>query len=143
MQPMNRANETGQFWRQEHYRLHCAENWPDSPYKAAVLAAVHSALERLEATATEPFDPPACMVCATRRPPASVIIFPSRPKGSLDVWKPAAYGYGIDRCYCEPVPMLDQRRIQAQSMLRDGETDRAAWRCAAMQVQPPVSGSSA
>jgi len=90
MQPMNRANETGQFWRQEHYRLHCAENWPDSPYKAAVLAAVHSALERLEATATEPFDPPACMVCATRRPPASVIIFPSRPKGSPDVWKPAA-----------------------------------------------------
>ena len=91
MQSMNRANETvEQFWRQEHYRLHCAENWPDSPYKAAVLAAVHSTLERLEATSTEPFDRPSCMVCASRRPSAPVIEFPSRPKGSPDVSKQAA-----------------------------------------------------
>jgi hypothetical protein len=91
MQPMNRPNKTlQQFWRQEHYRLHCAENWPDSPYKAAVLAAVRSALERLQATATEPFDPPPCMVCATRKPPAPVIEFPSRPNASPDVRKRAA-----------------------------------------------------
>ena len=90
MQPTNRANEAlRQFWKQEHYRLHCAENWPDSPYKVAVLTAVYSALERLEA-AIESIDPPVCMVCATRRLRAPVITFPSRPEGSPDVRKPAA-----------------------------------------------------
>jgi hypothetical protein len=55
MQNANRTNETlGQFWRVERDRLHCAERWPYSPYKRAVLATVHSALKRLEATAAEP-----------------------------------------------------------------------------------------
>ena len=91
MQLMNRPNEAlQQLWRQEHYRLHCSENWPDSPYKAAVLAATHSALERLEATAIRPFDPPSCIVCASICPPAPVTIFPSTPKSSPNARKRAA-----------------------------------------------------
>ncbi len=31
----------------EHYRLHTVETWPDSPYKRATLAAIHSSLESL------------------------------------------------------------------------------------------------
>ena len=79
-----------QWVKTEHHRLHCVEGWPDSPYKEAVLAAIRSALERLE-TAFEPFDSPACMVCATRRNQAGkVFVFPSRPKGSPVIVKPAA-----------------------------------------------------
>jgi hypothetical protein len=33
----------------ERYRLDCAERWPDSDYKKALLAAIHSALKTLEA----------------------------------------------------------------------------------------------
>lgn len=91
MQPMNPVNKSvRQFMKMEHYRLHRAEEWPDSPYKEAVLAAVHSALERLEATAIEPFEPAACMVCASRRNRAPVVMFPSRPKGSPALMRPAA-----------------------------------------------------
>jgi hypothetical protein len=31
----------------EHNRLHCAEEWPDGPYKQAVIAAIHATLESL------------------------------------------------------------------------------------------------
>jgi hypothetical protein len=80
-----------QWARTEHHRLHCAEGWPDSPYKEAVLAATRSALKRLEMAAFEPFDSLACMVCATRRNQArKVLVFPSRPKGSPVIVKPAA-----------------------------------------------------
>ena len=80
-----------QWVRTEHHRLHCAEGWPDSPYKEAVLAATRSALKRLEMAAFEPFDSLACMVCATRRNQArNVLVFPSRPKGSPVIVKPAA-----------------------------------------------------
>jgi len=67
------------------------EGWPDSPYKEAVLAATRSVLERLETAAIEPLDSWACMVCATRRNQArKVLVFPSRPKGSPVIAKPAA-----------------------------------------------------
>ena len=79
----------GQYVKLEHYRLHCAELWPDSPHKEAVLAAVHSALESLEA-AVEPCAPRACMVCAARKTQARVLMFPSRSKGSSAVLKRAA-----------------------------------------------------
>ena len=79
MQPIYSANESlRQSVKTEHYRLHCAEGWPDSPYKEAVLAAVRSTLERLEAQACEPLEP-ACMVCGTRRAQPKVLVFPSRP----------------------------------------------------------------
>jgi len=91
MQDVNRTNETfRRFWRVEHDRLHSAERWPDSPYKDAVLAAVHSALERLEAAAVESFEPLACTICAPDRRPARVLMFPSRRKESPADLRPAA-----------------------------------------------------
>ena len=80
-----------QCMKTEHYRLHCVEIWPDSPYKEAVLAAARSVLERLEAASIEPFESPICMVCATRRNQTrKVLMFRSRPKASPVVMKPAA-----------------------------------------------------
>jgi len=91
MQDINRTNETlGQFCRVEHDRLHRAEQWPDGPYKQAVLAAARAALERLESTAVEPFRRPTCMVCDARKPSARVLMFPSRTKGSAADLRPAA-----------------------------------------------------
>lgn len=72
----------------EHYRFHCVEQWPDSPHRDAVLAAIHSTLQRLEAAA--PDEPVACMVCARWKTPAPVIMFPSRPKISSAVLTSAA-----------------------------------------------------
>ena len=91
MQYVDHSNETvEQFWRMEHYRFHCAEQWPDSPYKQAVLATVHSALERLETATVEPFERPLCMVSAARKRKARVIMFPAGPKASPAVFRPAA-----------------------------------------------------
>jgi hypothetical protein len=89
---LDRVNEAlQQFIRVEHHRLHCAEQWADGPYKEAVLASVHSKLERLEASAIAPFQPPVCTVCAARKSRrARVLAFPSRPKGSLTVMPRAA-----------------------------------------------------
>ena len=51
MQRLNRADKhLEQCIEVEHYRLHCAERWPESDYKEAVLAAIHSTLKTLEAT---------------------------------------------------------------------------------------------
>jgi hypothetical protein len=81
-----------QWVRMEHYRLHCAEGWPDSPHKEAVLAAARSALQRLEMAILESFDSPACSLCATRRTRArQVLIFPSKAKVAPPLnLKPAA-----------------------------------------------------
>jgi hypothetical protein len=55
-----------QWIAMEHYRLHCVEQWPDSPYKQAVLGAIHSALERLRTTSPVPPPKPECSLCASR-----------------------------------------------------------------------------
>ena len=90
MQPTNRINQDlAQSIKQEHYRWHNAEQWADSPYKDAVLAAVHSTLERLE-SALEPFEPPACMICSSRKTPAKVLQFPSGPKHGPAMMRQAA-----------------------------------------------------
>ena len=74
----------------EHYRLHCVEGWPDSPYKEAVLAASRSVLQSLEAD-IEPLDSLVCMVCAARRNQTrNVLMFRPRPKASPVIMKPAA-----------------------------------------------------
>ena len=76
------TNEPLRQWiRNEHYRLHCVEEWPDTPYKDAALAAIHSALERLE-TSLAPNELPQCMVCASRKTRAVVLEFPSRSNRS-------------------------------------------------------------
>ena len=74
----------------EHHRWHCAEQWPDSPYKEAVTAAARAMLEHLEAAAVEPFELPVCMVCAAKKRQARVLTFPSRPKGCFATLQPAA-----------------------------------------------------
>ncbi len=80
-----------QWVKNEHYRLHYAEEWPDSPYREAVIAAARSALQRLEPAAIEPLDSPHCTVCATRRSQVRrVLTFPSTPKSSPVIMKPAA-----------------------------------------------------
>jgi len=79
-----------QWVKTEHYRLHCVEGWPDSPYKEAVLAASRSVLQSLEAD-IEPLDSLVCMVCAARRNQTrNVLMFRPRPKASPVIMKPAA-----------------------------------------------------
>ena len=55
----------------EHYRLHSVEQWPDSPYKDAVLAAIGANLEKSE-------DDCLCLVCLRRMQRARVLPFPRR-----------------------------------------------------------------
>ena len=73
--------------RLEHYRLHFAETWPDSPYKDVVLAAIRHKLERFEAASSAPSERPICMVCASRNAKSAVLHFPSGPQVS---WRKAA-----------------------------------------------------
>jgi hypothetical protein len=50
MRRFTRTDELLERWtKMGHYRLHCAERWPDSDYKEAVLAAIRSTLNTLEA----------------------------------------------------------------------------------------------
>ena len=91
MEQVNRTNNMlGPWINMEHYRLHCVERWKDSPYKEAVLAAIHSSLERLKTSSLAPFEPPQCMVCASRRAESVVLEFPSRPQRSPDIERLAA-----------------------------------------------------
>ena len=89
---MNRVNNVlQQFARVEHYRLHCAEQWADDPYKESVIASVCSTLERLERSAIAPPQAPICMVCEARKTKrAQVLMFPSKPKGCAEVLPQAA-----------------------------------------------------
>ena len=91
MQQFNGANEKLRQWiKTQHYRLHCVEGWADSPYKEAVLASIHSALNGRKAEGLEPFEPMQCMVCAARRKESTVLMFPSRSKGSAATTRLAA-----------------------------------------------------
>ena len=75
--PSNRRLE--QCIRVEHYRLHCAERWPDSDHKEVVLAAIHSALKTLEAACVTPVGEFLCMVCTSRQA-KPVLEMPSRSR---------------------------------------------------------------
>lgn len=83
---MDRVNEAlQQFIKVEHYRLHCAEQWADGPYKEAVIASACAKLERLEA-ALAALQPAVCMVCESRKARgARVLQFPSRPEACQTV----------------------------------------------------------
>ena len=79
VQPLKREYKHIEQWIDvEHYRLHCAERWPESDYKEAVLAAIHSTLKSLEATSSAPVEQPRCMVCTSLQAPAVVLELPSR-----------------------------------------------------------------
>jgi hypothetical protein len=65
------------------YRLDCTERWPDRDYKKAVLAAVHSALNTLDAASVSPVAQHRCMLCASRQARAEVLELPSRSQGAI------------------------------------------------------------
>jgi hypothetical protein len=91
MQRLKRADKHLEQWIEvEHYRLHCAERWPESDYKEAVLAAIHSTLKSLEATFLAPVEQPRCMVCASLQAPAVVRELPSRSQGPTAITRLAA-----------------------------------------------------
>ena len=83
MDSSNRARDVQQI-RMEHYRLHCVELWEDSPYKDAVIVAIHSALESL-ASAIGSGEQPTCMVCNSRRSNCVLLEFPLPSKASADI----------------------------------------------------------
>jgi hypothetical protein len=66
-----------QWIKVEHYRLHCAEQWPESDYKKAALAAIRSTLKTLEATSLAPAEEPRCIGCASSQGPLVVLELPS------------------------------------------------------------------
>mgnify|MGYP001544346772 CR=1 FL=1 len=49
----------------EHYRLHLVEEWPDSPYKQATLAAIRSAIGSLSCGSLAPAAE-SCSICRGR-----------------------------------------------------------------------------
>jgi len=84
------ANEhLGQRIKFEHSRLHSAEEWPASPYKDAVLAAIRSTLGRFETESPAP-EAPQCTICASRKPASVVLQFPSRARASSAITRLAA-----------------------------------------------------
>jgi len=91
MRRFARTDEQLEQWiKTEHYRLHCAERWPDSDYKEAVLAAIRSTLNTLAATSLAPLEQPGCMVCASLRAPALVLELPSRSQSPAAIMRLAA-----------------------------------------------------
>ncbi|HET9319525.1 MAG TPA: hypothetical protein VFO27_07110 [Bryobacteraceae bacterium] len=82
--------QTEQRIKMEHYRLHCAERWPDSDYKEAVLAAIRSTLNTLEAVSLAPVEQPRCMICASLRTPVLVLELPSRSQSPTAITRLAA-----------------------------------------------------
>jgi hypothetical protein len=69
----------GRGIRVEHYRLHSVEERPESCHKDAALAAIHSALHRVEMGAQES---PRCTLCTSKRTRAVVLEFPAHPQRS-------------------------------------------------------------
>ena len=91
MRRFTRTDEQLEQWiKMEHYRLHYAERWPDSDYKEAVLAAIRSTLNTLEAASLAPVERPRCMVCASLRAPALVLELPSRSQSPAAITRLAA-----------------------------------------------------
>jgi len=91
MQRLTRADKHVEQWiKVEHYRLHCAEQWPESYYKEAVLAAIHSTLKSLEATSLALVEQPSCTVCASLQAPAVVLELPSRSRNPTAITRLAA-----------------------------------------------------
>ena len=91
MQQLTRADKHLEQWiNVEHYRLHCVERWPQSDYKEAVLAAIHSTLKTLEASCLPPVEQPRWMVCAFLQAPAVVLELLSRSQNPTAITRLAA-----------------------------------------------------
>ena len=80
MRRFTRTDEPLEQWtKMGLYRLHCAERWPDSDYKEAVLAAIRSTLNTLQAASLAPV-----------RAPALVLELPSRSQSPAAITRLAA-----------------------------------------------------
>ena len=91
MQWLRREDKHLEQWiKVEHYRLHSAERWPESDYKEAVLAAIHSTLKTLEAASLAPVEQPRCMVCASLQTHAVALKLPSRSQSPTAITRLAA-----------------------------------------------------
>ena len=66
-----------QWVAMEHYRLHMVEEWPDSPYKQATLAAIQSTLVSLLPEAGVATSQQQCAICMSRKRTSKVLDFPS------------------------------------------------------------------
>ena len=84
VQPLRREDRHIEQWISvEHYRLDCAERWPDSDYKKAVFAAIHSTLRTLEAAPAAPVEQRRCIPCASRQAPTDVLELASRSQSPI------------------------------------------------------------
>lgn len=63
----------------EHYRMHTMEQWPESPRKAAGLAAVRSTIEALEKTAPGGTPDFVCAECLCGHSSANIVVLPISP----------------------------------------------------------------
>lgn len=76
-----------QWMNMEHYRLHCVEQWPDSPHKDATLAGIRTALERLSWGPRGMDVAQHCSICLSRKRPATVLSIvrpaPLAPENSI------------------------------------------------------------
>ena len=87
---MRQENRIAQWMKMEHYRLHVVEEWPDSPHKKAVLAAIRSTLGRLQTDLPSGFELPRCIVCSSRRAGSAVLEFPSASQIAPSITRRAA-----------------------------------------------------
>lgn len=63
----------------EHHRLHIVEDWPDSPFKSAVLAAIRSSMASLSRDPLAATAPTECCVCRSRKRTAVAVKFRNTP----------------------------------------------------------------
>jgi len=66
-----------QWVAMEHYRLHMVDEWPDSPYKQATLAAIQSTLASLLREAGAATSQKECAICMSRKKASKVLEFPT------------------------------------------------------------------
>jgi hypothetical protein len=72
-----KVNMQKQWVAMEHYRLHMVEEWRDSPYKQATLAAIQSTLTSLLREAGVATSQQQCAICMSRKRRSKVLEFPS------------------------------------------------------------------
>jgi len=61
------SNQKYREWIQvEHYRFHLVEDWAESPYKEATLAAIRSSLQSLQSDPSDRMAASECSICRER-----------------------------------------------------------------------------
>jgi len=88
MQRLNRDEQLEQWIKMEHYRLHCVERWSNSGYNKAVIAAIRSTLNKLEAASSTPAERSRSLVGSSRQ--ALLLELPSRSQSPAAISRSAA-----------------------------------------------------